>query len=225
MSASSASGQGSDSLVDVNPATGQGCSIGPVASSGIYGLDYVAGMGVVNEQLLGLTNTGQLLSINPTTGAGVVVATTTPTVLAAGAAVLPTPASTGIPAPPFPVILVHGLGSDARTWIPFSSLLCSDGWTFGGTPMIDRATNTVTGTTPGDEYAMNFTDNQTLTFSRQGWELAAMIGAVLAVNPGKDRVVLVGHSMGGLAARSTSRASRGSVTGRCRFPSEAMCRE
>jgi hypothetical protein len=49
---------------------------------------------------------------------------------------------------------------------------------------------------------MEFSDNQNLTFDEQGEQLSNIINSVLAINPGKAKVILVGHSMGGLAARS-----------------------
>jgi cysteine-rich repeat protein len=60
----------------------------------------------------------------------------------------------------------------------------------------------------GSLYAINFSDydmafpSQNLTLAEQGGELAAAVATVLAANPGDSRVILVAHSMGGLAARS-----------------------
>jgi PGAP1-like protein len=53
----------------------------------------------------------------------------------------------------------------------------------------------------GDFYLMQFSDNQNLTFHDQAKELEAIINAVSAAN-GLAKVILVAHSMGGLAARS-----------------------
>ena len=55
---------------------------------------------------------------------------------------------------------------------------------------------------PGDFYTLNFSNNHTLTFSQQGHELRNAITAVLRANPTKSKVILVAHSMGGLAARA-----------------------
>ena len=65
---------------------------------------------------------------------------------------------------------------------------------------------------PGHFYRLNFSDfdsavygdfhSQQLGFDRQGYELAAIIQAVLDANPGASKVALVAHSMGGLIVRS-----------------------
>jgi uncharacterized repeat protein (TIGR02543 family) len=54
---------------------------------------------------------------------------------------------------------------------------------------------------PGDFYTLEFSSNNGLTFEQQGWELAKIIKKVKAIN-GATKVILVGHSMGGLAARA-----------------------
>ena len=117
------------------------------------------------------------------------------------------PASTAAP-PPFPVIFVHGIASSSQAWLPLSDFLIELGWTFGGFPTLNPATGEITSVFPGDFYTMNFSDfsipnffSQHLGLDRQGWELAAIIQAVLDVNPGKTKVILIAHSMGGLAAR------------------------
>ena len=124
----------------------------------------------------------------------------------------------GCGARPYPVIFIHGIASSADTWIPFRDyLINSAGWTFGGIPAYNPGTKTVDISCPsdlsllatctgdagdaGDFYTLNFSDNQGLSFDVQGGELAAIIKAVLAANPGKTKVLLVGHSTGGLAAR------------------------
>jgi triacylglycerol lipase len=113
--------------------------------------------------------------------------------------------------PAFPVIFIHGIASNADdTWGPFRDFLTSQGWTFGGAPFFDPTILAVTGVNgAADFYTMNFSDSnapdfrgQNLTLERQGMELDAVITAVLAANLDKTRVVLVGHSMGGLAARN-----------------------
>ena len=111
--------------------------------------------------------------------------------------------------PPFPVIFIHGLGSSALdAWLSTADFFRSQGWTFGGYPTFDTATNSVTTVFAGDFYVLNFSDyqaafpSQNLSFARQGAELAVIIQAVLNVNPGKTKVILIGHSMGGLAARA-----------------------
>jgi pimeloyl-ACP methyl ester carboxylesterase len=108
--------------------------------------------------------------------------------------------------PPVPVIFLHGLGSSADgAWGEFRQFLISQGWTFGGSPTV--FTSNLPG--PADFYTLNFSDfniadfpSQHLTLSQQGMEVNAVIQAVLTANPGKPHVILVGHSMGGLASRN-----------------------
>jgi triacylglycerol lipase len=121
----------------------------------------------------------------------------------------------GCGAMPYPVIFVHGIASSADTWTVFRDYLINNaGWVFGGIPAYDPAAQTVTINCPSDSsqlvactgnagnfYTLNFSDNQNLSFDAQGGELAAIITAILEANPGATKVLLVSHSMGGLAAR------------------------
>jgi triacylglycerol lipase len=121
----------------------------------------------------------------------------------------------GCGAMPYPVIFVHGIASTADTWALFRDYLINNaGWVYGGTPAYDPASQTVAISCPsepsqpvsctgnaGNFYTLNFSDNQNLSFDAQGGELAAIITAVLEANPGATKVLLVSHSMGGLAAR------------------------
>ncbi|TRX02969.1 esterase/lipase family protein [Candidatus Methylobacter oryzae] len=116
---------------------------------------------------------------------------------------------------PYPVIFIHGIASSADTWAPFRDYLINNaGWLFGGIPGYNPSTRNVAINCPpspsqpvsctggaGDFYTLNFSDSQNLSFDVQGGELAAIIQAVLQANPGKAKVLLVGHSMGALAAR------------------------
>jgi triacylglycerol lipase len=115
----------------------------------------------------------------------------------------------------YPVIFVHGIASSAETWTVFRDYLINNaGWIFGGTPAFDPASQTVAINCPSDPsqpvsctgnagnfYTLNFSDNQNLSLDVQGGELAAIIQAVLDANPEATKVLLVSHSMGGLAAR------------------------
>ncbi|SDX18971.1 hypothetical protein [Nitrosomonas communis] len=53
----------------------------------------------------------------------------------------------------------------------------------------------------GDFYTLNFSDNQGLSLDVQGGELATIIKTVLENNLQATKVLLIGHSTGGLAAR------------------------
>ena len=111
------------------------------------------------------------------------------------------------PAPSYPVIFIHGLNSSALAWAePGSSfkdfLINNGGWIFGGSPTYDSNTKRVNGILgSGDFYTLNFSNNPYSGFDVNGSELSAIIQAVLSANPGMSKVILVAHSMGGLAAR------------------------
>ena len=127
--------------------------------------------------------------------------------LAAAVIVVAVSGATPAPAspPPYPVLFVHGLtGSADRTWSAALSYFETEtGW--GPAAIV---TADVVSTQPGHLYAINFSDHdrskpsQNLTFAEQGGELAAAVAAILAANYGTDRVILAGHSMGGVASRT-----------------------
>jgi hypothetical protein len=60
-------GEGSDQLFTVDPETGQGTLIGSIGYSGVYGLAYFNGV------MYGFTDSGEVISIDLTTGAGTLV--------------------------------------------------------------------------------------------------------------------------------------------------------
>ncbi len=107
--------------------------------------------------------------------------------------------------PPHPVVFVHGLtGSVERSWTDALEFFAAQpDW--GNAVTMQASDLTVA---PGSLYAINFSDfdaaapSQNLTFAQQGGELAAAVATILASNPGDSRVILVAHSMGGLAART-----------------------
>ena len=108
-----------------------------------------------------------------------------------------------------PVLFVHGLRSDAGAWADLGVTLSSAGWTFGGFPELNRDTGLVDGAFAGDFYLMNFSDadspdcpSQDLPLSSRAYEIGRVIDAILQSNPGEERVTVVGHSLGGLAARA-----------------------
>ncbi|MBI2946682.1 MAG: hypothetical protein HYY23_03490 [Verrucomicrobia bacterium] len=108
------------------------------------------------------------------------------------------------------MIFIHGItGSADETWGDFRSFLVAEGWQFGGSPTYRAASKQVAWVAAGDFYTMNMSDydslpfkSQNLALSEQGWEVAAVIAEVLSANPGKGKVILAAHSMGGLASRS-----------------------
>ncbi len=124
-----------------------------------------------------------------------------------------TPAAFGqdLPKPDYPVIFIHGLTSNADdAWGDLRDYLVGQGWTWGEAPTYEPDDGAVIGMTEdpdADFYTMNMSDwraefpSQNLTLSEQGGQVAAVIDRVLEVT-GKGKVILVGHSMGGLAARS-----------------------
>lgn len=127
---------------------------------------------------------------------------------------------------PYPVILVHGLASSSDTWLDLYNYVLSQGWSYGGRMdfcLNSDANNSVanlttditdyTGSlTNSDFYLVNFDVNPNGTaFSntvlsnqaaiyKQGVAMKKAINHVLTVT-GKDKVIILVHSMGGLATR------------------------
>jgi len=130
------------------------------------------------------------------------------------------PQFSNLPKPDYPVIFIHGINSSADdAWRAMRCSLVANGWTDGGSPEWNGTSVVhlndgiyVTGVNVGHFYTLNFTkkscalcnynrNNQDLTFFEQGFELAKIISAVKLANSA-SKVILVGHSMGGLAARA-----------------------
>ena len=88
-------------------------------------------------------------------------------VLAAGLLLAGSVGAQTLSQPPHPVILVHGLASDAGTWTAVRQALVAQGWEFGGFPTFTLATLGVTNVSPGALYAMNLSDYNTGTFNSQ----------------------------------------------------------
>lgn len=130
---------------------------------------------------------------------------------------------------PYPVILIHGVASSSDTWIDFYNYAYTQGWSYGGTmnfcldsdsnPYYSNMTDIsdfTNGLTNADLYLMNFnvdanglahgntTNNSVLSneaaIYKQGVAVKKAIAHVLAVS-GKDKVIILAHSMGGLATR------------------------
>ncbi len=123
---------------------------------------------------------------------------------------------------PYPIIFVHGLYSSASTWDATKNLLINSfGLTYGGefnanlnydgsqftsnsledTYLFNPNSSTISG---ADFYMVNFNVTSILSnqsaIVKQGYILKDIVMAVMQLT-GKNKVVLMGHSMGGLASR------------------------
>lgn len=108
--------------------------------------------------------------------------------------------------PPAPVLFLHGLSSDATAWERLSDILSLTDWTFGGCPLVNPSDDSVSTAcsipvSQGDYYRVQFSNNEGRILD-QGEELKIIIDYVLSLNPKCEKVILVAHIMGGLAARS-----------------------
>lgn len=120
-------------------------------------------------------------------------------------------AEAAIPKPPYPVIFVHGIYADACMWDELARRLIREGWTYGGehapnyqSALGPGAKNCLLGTPTranADFYTLSFSSNYQLNYREQGAELKQVIDLVLR-QTGQDRVILIAHSMGGLASRA-----------------------
>ncbi len=129
---------------------------------------------------------------------------------------------------PYPIILIHGLHSSDQTWDSLASQLGQFGWSFGG--RMDYCLNyddnlstsilandihdftTQSALNIGDFYTINFdvnpngipyndtVESNQAAIVKQGKALQSAIKHVLD-KTGANKVILVAHSMGGLAAR------------------------
>ena len=127
---------------------------------------------------------------------------------------------------PYPVILVHGLASNSDTWFTLYNYVLANNWSYGGrmdfclnsdvnnsvANLTSDITDFTTTLTDADFYLVNFDveangvafynnvlSNQAAIY-KQGIAIKKAIAHVLAVT-GKDKVVILVHSMGGLATR------------------------
>jgi pimeloyl-ACP methyl ester carboxylesterase len=133
---------------------------------------------------------------------------------------------------PYPIIFIHGLGSNSSTWDPFIvDIQNKFGFSYGGNMnfCLNQDDNLKTSSRASDYHdytnlsLLGKTDLYTVNFNvgtngndpsltnpdvesnqsaivKQGWAVQDAVKHVLEVT-GRDKVILVGHSMGGLASR------------------------
>jgi pimeloyl-ACP methyl ester carboxylesterase len=98
----------------------------------------------------------------------------------------------------YPVLLVHGLFSSSRTWRKTVKSFQDDyDLKYGG----EISAQSTAAIRAADFYTWNFSSNHRLSYREQAGELAQGINQVLVANQ-CSKIVLAGHSMGGLAARA-----------------------
>lgn len=112
--------------------------------------------------------------------------------------------------PPDPVILIHGINSGPEVWDSFVNRMAVEyGWQYGGTLTVryhiveEIFTSARQPSQTADVYAVRFPDRglNNKTFFEQAEDLEIAVNYVLAVTQAR-KVILVGHSMGGLTARA-----------------------
>ncbi len=113
--------------------------------------------------------------------------------------------------PEHPVIFVPGLGYTGKFWEKSGTIkeLRRLGWSYGGELKVkdnnDIFTVSKKRIKPAHIYTVTFSSTQ-LAISQQGKELAEAINLVKRIN-NEDKVILIGHSMGGLASREYLQSS------------------
>ncbi len=129
-------------------------------------------------------------------------------------------AASALAKPPYPILLVHGLDSDGNAWVAHgvvSYLVDELGWSDGGTfnfnldrldtladIWIDPALNPTYPLAGRDIYRINFSHAEN---DESNWGAIALQAKALQLSiaevrrlTGAQKVLLVGHSMGGLAS-------------------------
>ena len=95
----------------------------------------------------------------------------------------------------YPALLIHGLFSGAHTWKKSIERLVNHfNLEYGGDINDEKAVT-------ADFYTINFSKNYDLSYRQQAEELQSAIKIMKKLN-GTNKVILIGHSMGGLAARA-----------------------
>jgi len=115
----------------------------------------------------------------------------------------------------YPLLFVHGYGGDASSWDQVKTMLEQKGFSFGGhfdlhKPIFGKSLkkslvggqfDKLMNLNPGDFYTISLSDNDGLDFKQQGYEVRLAVNAIKHLNS-TGKVILIGHSMGGLACRS-----------------------
>ncbi len=107
--------------------------------------------------------------------------------------------------PKAPVIFIHGLNSSGEFWSKSKIMkkLGEFGFSYGGDIQAERKGDQIIihaeKAVPATMYTVTFSGSQ-MAIVRQGRELAEMIKKVKEIT-GSPKVTVIGHSMGGLAAR------------------------
>lgn len=105
---------------------------------------------------------------------------------------------------PYPIVLLHGLGQKADVWNGAATKYFTNdlGLSFGGVLKVEKGKILSKGAGGGDAdfYVVNFSDPHD---SIDAWssELDVCMKHIIA-ETGADRAIIIGYSMGGLAARS-----------------------
>ena len=108
------------------------------------------------------------------------------------------------------ILLVHGLGGDNTSWYelleltsdkPLFHYLGNYNFDNDNGIIFEQAPALLTGQEFIPQYTINFSDNQNLTFNEQGEEIRVAITKILSTNT-CNKIILVGHSMGGIACRA-----------------------
>jgi pimeloyl-ACP methyl ester carboxylesterase len=98
----------------------------------------------------------------------------------------------------YPLLLIHGLFSSSRTWKKtIADFTENYDFRYGGEVSAAGGSAIVA----GDFYTLNFSNNRNLSYREQALEIRAAVDAIKKINSAA-KVVLAGHSMGGLAARA-----------------------
>lgn len=118
----------------------------------------------------------------------------------------------GQPQNPFglrePAILVHGLFSRGRAWHKAVQALERDFMlVYGGDVRAQHLNESQL--KPADLYTFNFSHKYDLSYREQAKQLATGVRLIKKINHAK-KVILIGHSMGGLAARAYIQLENGS---------------